>query len=352
MATKKLDDRVVKSNTLIKASYTLTLHEIRLLDIALAELTTYEQCEKHVCTMSDYVEIRADYYAELYGVDMKTAYLALKDASESLFSRYFTYTVPSERFPTHLEHRKGRWVWSIGYVPNQGVVKLAFTPDLVKLAGQLNGDFSRQHIRQKSQLTSVYAHRLYEILAGWRGSKKPIDIQYHDLRFRFEIAEDEYTRLDNFKARVLKPAVKQITQLTDITVSYEDIKQGRRVTGFRFKFKFKDNKEIALKDVKKIVSDDKKIVSDDKPATDKPTTTDKPRTRNIPPMSAAQINTFANKLVNYFEFMRDCSSQTYGKSREQVIAWVSEGLADDTQRQEWFKHLLQVGYEFPDRLKK
>lgn len=37
---------VVKSNTLIEASYSLTVQEIRLLDIALADLATYDECEK------------------------------------------------------------------------------------------------------------------------------------------------------------------------------------------------------------------------------------------------------------------------------------------------------------------
>lgn len=69
-------------------------------------------------------------------------------------------------------------------------------------------------------------------------------------------------------------------------------------------------------------------------------------------MSAPQRNTFAHKLANQFDFIREYNAQTIGKSREQVITWIEQGLAGDEQRQEWRNYLLMAGYEFPDKLKK
>lgn len=69
-------------------------------------------------------------------------------------------------------------------------------------------------------------------------------------------------------------------------------------------------------------------------------------------MSAPQRNTFANKLLNNFDFIRDYSAQTIGKSREELLLWVEQELEDDEKRQEMRKHILMVGYEFPDKLKK
>jgi benzoyl-CoA reductase/2-hydroxyglutaryl-CoA dehydratase subunit BcrC/BadD/HgdB len=45
--------------------------------------------------------------------------------------------------------------------------------------------------------------------------------------------------MNNFKAKVLDLAVAQIDEHTDITVTYEQIKKGRKITGFLFKFKQK-----------------------------------------------------------------------------------------------------------------
>ena len=342
MSEKIKNDMVVKSNKLITASYYLTLNEMRLLDLALAELTEYEECEKKLTTMPQFVEIRAEDYSKAYDMPLNQAYDAMRDASEQLFMRYFTYQVQSEMYPSHKEQRKARWVQEIGYVKGQGLVALSFTHALIELAGKLKGSFSRYHLEQKAPLTSIYAHRLYEMMMQWRGSKNVPYLTYCELRNRFDIADDEYNRVANFKARVLDPAIKQINELTDIIVSYEQYKQGRRIEGFIFKFKFKDTKKDTGTSTSK----------DTKPSENKDTSTSNKKIRTIPPLSDKQRNTFANKLVNNFEFMRDFSVETIGKSRQELVTRLEQELADDEKRQKLRKYLMMSGYEYPDRHKK
>ena len=342
MSEKIKNDMVVKSNKLITASYYLTLNEMRLLDLALAELTEYEECEKKLTTMPQFVEIRAEDYSKAYDMPLNQAYDAMRDASEQLFMRYFTYQVQSEMYPSHKEQRKARWVQEIGYVKGQGLVALSFTHALIELAGKLKGSFSRYHLEQKAPLTSIYAHRLYEMMMQWRGSKNVPYLTYCELRNRFDIADDEYNRVANFKARVLDPAVKQINELTDIIVSYEQYKQGRRIEGFIFKFKFKDTKKDTGTSTSK----------DTKPSENKNTKPSSKKMKTIPPLSDKQRNTFAFKLLKNFDFMRDFSRQTIGKSTEELVSWLEQELADDEKRQKLSKYLVMCGYEYPERHKK
>lgn len=342
---KKKNDRVIKSNTLVSASYHLNLSEIRLLDIALAALSEYEEEEKYLTTAPDFIEIRADEYAQLYGVTVEQAYTALREASEQLFSRYFRYQVKADGHPSFTEERKARWVGEIGYRKGEGVVTLSFTKALVKLAGQFKtgGEFTRYHVEQKAPLTSIYAHRLYEMMMQWRKSQQVPYVSYQELRTRFEIGIKEYERMSNFKSRVLEPALKQINDLTDIKVSYIQEKKGRSIVGFTFKYKFKDKSKKTLKAIDTLVT---------KPNND---SASKPQSlRKIPTMSDSQRNTFANKLASDFEFNKDFSvSQfTYGKSREEVVKWVEQKLADDEIRHEWRKYILMCGYEFPNNFKR
>lgn len=343
MSEKIKNDMVVKSNKLITASYYLTLNEMRLLDLALAELTEYEECEKKLTTMPQFVEIRAEDYSKAYDMPLNQAYDAMRDASEQLFMRYFTYQVQSEMYPSHKEQRKARWVQEIGYVKGQGLVALSFTHALIELAGKLKGSFSRYHLEQKAPLTSIYAHRLYEMMMQWRGSKNVPYLTYCELRNRFDIADDEYNRVANFKARVLDPAIKQINELTDIIVSYEQYKKGRSIEGFTFKFKFKDTKKDKDTDTSS---------KDTKPSENKDTSTSNKKIRTIPPLSDKQRNTFAFKLLNNFDFMREVSAQTLGKSREELVLWLEQELADDEKRQKLAKYLVMCGYEYPERHKK
>ena len=343
MAKKKSSDMVIKSNTLVSASYHLSLSEIRLLDIALAELSEYESEEKHVTTLPDFIEIRADEYAKLYNVTLQQAYTALREASEQLFTRYFRYEVQAEDYPSFTEERKARWVGEIGYVKDEGVVTLSFTKALVALAGRfkIGGKFTRYHVEQKAPLTSIYAHRLYEMMMSWRKTGDVPYIGYIELRQRFEIESTEYKRMSNFKSRVLEPALKQINDLTDIKVTYTQEKKGRKIIGFTFKFKFKETPKKSLKAI------NNHVIKPDNDSASKP----QPQ-RKIPKMSDKQRNTFANKLLKNFDFIRDYNSQTVGKKGEELLPWIEQGLADDDKRQEWRKYILMCGYEFPDNFKR
>lgn len=344
MAKKKSSDMVIKSNTLVSASYHLSLSEIRLLDIALAELSEYESEEKHVTTLPDFIEIRADEYAKLYNVTLQQAYTALREASEQLFTRYFRYEVQAENYPSFTEERKARWVGEIGYVKDEGVVTLSFTKALVALAGRfkIGGKFTRYHVEQKAPLTSIYAHRLYEMMMSWRKTGDVPYIGYIELRQRFEIESTEYKRMSNFKSRVLEPALKQINDLTDIKVTYTQEKKGRKIIGFTFKFKFKETPKKSLKAI------NNHVIKPDNDSASKP----QRKIRKIPKMSDGQRNSFAHKLLSNYDFTRDYSAETYGKLREELLPWVEQGLADDEKRHEWRKYILMCGYEFPDHNKK
>lgn len=248
-------DMVVKSNTLIEASYNLTNSEHRLLDLALAELSTYDECEKQITTLPETVHVRAEVYSKVFGVSKDAAYVALREASEQLFTRYFTYRVKSEIYPTHKEFRKARWVQEIGYIEGQGVVVLSFTKTLTELAGRLSREFSRYHLEQTAPLRSAYARRLYEMMMQWRGDHKEVPyLSYYELRHRFCIEEKQYSTMSNFKRVVLDPAIKQINKYTDIDVSYKNKLEGRKIVGFVFTSKMKKPPKPLIKNAKKIAS--------------------------------------------------------------------------------------------------
>lgn len=312
---------VIKSNRLITASYTLTLNEIRLLDMALAELTQYEEHEKPYITLPSFIEISAKQYAQTYGVTKEQAYTAMSEASDKLFWRYFTYHVEHEDMPSFLEERKARWVQEVGYIEGEGMVTLSFTTSILELAGKLKNNFSRYHLEQKAPLTSIYAHRLYEMMLQWRGSKSVPCITYRELRNRFDIGEDEYKRMSNFKARVLDPAIKQINELTDITVKYEPQKKGRRIEGFVFKFKFKE--------VKKKPKQDENTPDMFRQLTDK------------------QVDYFGAKLANDTTF-----SGKHAKIGESMQAFenrIKQALTKPDNQQKWFADLQRVGYKSRDK---
>jgi plasmid replication initiation protein len=59
-------------------------------------------------------------------------------------------------------------------------------------------------------------------------------------RQQLGLSSNELFRMSDFKKRVLDLAVSQINKHTDISVTYEQVKSGRIITGFTFVLTIKD----------------------------------------------------------------------------------------------------------------
>ncbi len=231
------NDLVKKSNSLNEAHYFLTVAEYRILHMA---FSTLAECDVNPEFFRNVrFTIRAKDYMELYGVDRATAYQALREASERLFDRYFTYDELVDKNLMLYERIKSRWVTKIGYQDNQAYITFFLSDDVLSMVGNLKEQYTYLNLYKLANLTSIYAIRLYEMLMQWRKTKVVPVIELEELRLRLGIAENEYPRMDNFKSRVLDTAIQQINEFTDITASYEQIKDGRKITGFRFSYKDK-----------------------------------------------------------------------------------------------------------------
>lgn len=221
---------VKKDNALINAAYTLTLVEQRLILLAVAEAAGNSEKLRHT-------EIYALDYASRFNVKNNVAYEALNDASNQLFERYFSYQKITEK--GNVENVKSRWVQSVAYVKNEGTIKIKFADDVLPLLCELKNRFTMYNLEQVSGLTSVYAIRLYELLISWKSTGKTPVYELENFRQKLGIEPNEYKQMRNFKARVLDAAINQINEHSDIIVSYEQFKKGRRITGFSFAFEYK-----------------------------------------------------------------------------------------------------------------
>lgn len=226
---------VVKDNVLINASYNLELTEQRLILLAIVHARETGQG----ITANSILEIYASDYAVQFNVTKDAAYLALKQAVDSLFQRQFTFT---ESYKNIIKKVKSRWVSRIAYVDKFGVLEITFAPDVVPFIVRLEKHFTSYQLKQVSSLTSKYAIRLYELLIAWREVGKTPQIELLEFRQKIGLDENEYPTMDNLKRRVLEPAIKQINEYTDIKITYEQHKKVRTIVGFSFKIKTKETK--------------------------------------------------------------------------------------------------------------
>ena len=224
---------IVKSNAFVGASYGLGVVEQRLILLAILKARETDSVSEAIGKM---LTIHASDYMMHFAVDRATAYKCLENAVNGLYeSEYrFIEILPNGERKTHRE----RFVSGVTYSKGLGLVQLKFTPETIPLVIGLSENFTKYEIEQVSKLSSQYALRLYEILAQWRTKGKCM-LKLAELRFKFGLLDGEYPRMDNFKKRVLDIAVSEINANTDITTSYEQHKQGRKIVGFTFTIKQK-----------------------------------------------------------------------------------------------------------------
>lgn len=258
---------VVKDNALINASYNLELVEQRLILLAIIEARE----SGRGINANDPLTVHADNYITQFDVHRTTAYQALKDACDDLFVRQFSYQEVNQR--GNIENIRSRWVSEVRYIDNEAVVKLIFAPAIIPLITKLEQQFTKYELEQVSSLSSAYAVRLYELLIQWRSIGRTPEIPLNEFRQKIGVLDADYTRMYDFKKRVLDLSVTQINTHTDITVSYDQHKSGRVITGFSFTFKPKvtaqpeakpkpqkspksePKKDELLDDIQKIASD-------------------------------------------------------------------------------------------------
>jgi plasmid replication initiation protein len=221
---------IVKDNALINASYNLDLVEQRLVLLAIIEA---RESQKGI-NANDALTIHASSYIQYFNVEKNTAYEALKNACDVLFSRQFSYQERNKN--GNIENIKSRWVSEIRYIDKEASVKLIFSPSVVPLITRLERHFTSYEIEQVRHLSSRYAIRLYEILIQWRSIGKTPKFEINDFRELLGLTIEDYPRIDNFKRKILDFSISQINEHTDILVGYEQHKAGRVITGFSFTF--------------------------------------------------------------------------------------------------------------------
>ena len=240
---------VVKDNALITASHKLGEVEQRL--ILLAILKAREFCDSVEALQGKELVIHADDYATTFGINRQMSYKALKKAVMGLYRAEWGYKYINDK--GNVAVRYERFTQSAEYVENEATVKFMFANAIIPMLVELERRFTTYEIEQVAELSSQYAMRLYEFFMQHLDKKTGkgwLEISLDELRFRLGLLPTEYTLMSNFKSRVLDYSIKEINQNTDLTTSYTQQKQGRKIVGFHFDFKRKKPKTTAKKSSK------------------------------------------------------------------------------------------------------
>lgn len=235
------DMEVWQANNLVEASHTMTLNERRLI-YAAAALHDPRAAPKIKGT----VKFHADDFAETFGLELtgKGRYSEIKDAAKRLYERSIDTIRDHPRIKTKRIVKHMRWVWFAEYNEHEATVTLGFSPPVLPYLTMLKSNFTRLKLRHVGNIGSQYGLRMYEMAAQWRTAGK-FSLSLQELRDRFALGE-KYPDVKEVQRRVIQPALAEINEHTDLRVTMEPQKRGRKIVGFDFVVKQSSQMQLDL----------------------------------------------------------------------------------------------------------
>lgn len=233
--TNKIDEgciMVYKANKLIEARYSLSLNEQKLILYASSKVNNFVGDNFTILKMSV-----SDFFS-YSNVDASSKnHNYIRQLAKGLMGKQLEIEYPNGGWELI------QWVSRCKYEPNTGVIEFEFSPEMKPYLLKLEEHYRGYPLTQVMQLDSKYSIRLYELLIQWEYTNhKSLTIKVDELRKKMGLLDNEYERFDNFENRVIKTAVTELNNVSNIYVTYDKIKKGRKIDKIKFKFEIKTNK--------------------------------------------------------------------------------------------------------------
>ena len=217
---KEVNQIIKKSNDLITAKYRLTIIQQYVLHNVISQIHIEDTDFKKY-------EINVRSIAESHGIDTKNAYRYIKKSALELNKQPII-------IGDEIEGIALNWFSSVRYNSNRGSLLVDFHPDLKPYLLQLQSYFTQYENKNIQQFKCVHSLRFYEFLKQkqnlGKGLEFYIELTIENIRSMFCFSENEYKKTNDLKRFVIEPAIKEITNQTDLNIKdVQFLKKGRSI---------------------------------------------------------------------------------------------------------------------------
>lgn len=232
---KKNNTMTYQLNPLIEAQKDFDVMETRLFYLGLQDVNPHiSEKDKFYDKQFPDTIITPAQLTEIFG---HSQYITeVNKATDRLIGRYISIYFDGgfEKYTIfqHIKYKQGKGLF------------IKFNEDMRKFILEIyenykNYGFTKIDMQQIFFLGSAYAMRLLELLLQYRSTAIngiiERELPMEDLRKMLNVPEGAYKdRINNFKKKVLDLPIEDINKNTQYNVSYEVVKYGRKVTGFKF----------------------------------------------------------------------------------------------------------------------
>jgi plasmid replication initiation protein len=231
MPTKESNSAlIVKSNDLINAKLKgFSISQHRLLDILISQLDKDQgSFHKQRVYFKDFVE--------QIGTNHKGESIRAREVTKALMRKVIEVSENGNI-------RQRNIFYSADYYEDKPYVEVIFHPDLRPYLLELSKNFTSYDLRNTLSVKSTYSVRMYQLLKQYAYRGK-VTFELEELK---ELLDAEnYNLYADFKRNCLKIAEKELRKKCDISFSFQEIKQGRKVAKIAFDITVSGDKEAYM----------------------------------------------------------------------------------------------------------
>ena len=214
---------VAKANEIIEKMARFDLSELRLIAYCIAH---YDSRNPENRTFKAYVKD----LAELFPMDEKSAYAVVQKTMDGISQKPL-------KVKEGKRLRTCQWFSAFDYIEGEGSFEFHIGPEARPYLLGLKDTFTRYRLGDVYQFRSAITWKLYERLKQWE-AKGRWNVELDALREDLGVG-GKYPRWDSLSQWVVEPATKEINELSDLSVSYEKERRGRKISALTFIIKSK-----------------------------------------------------------------------------------------------------------------
>lgn len=252
---------LMKNNMLVKARYSLSLVENR---IFLSMLYKLQKRSDGILTCS----ISHSEFKDIIKFKQKNTVKGILDVLEDLRKKPIY-------FKEEKKNKKGNLWGAYGFINGYeyddelGIFNIEASEKIYKLLKEyLKMGYTPVNVQIWLSLNNSYAQRFYDLLRLWSGTKDTVNYKIEEIK-ELLMLDDKYSKYNDFKRRVILPAIKELNETGYFEIDFKENKVGRKVESIDFIVKDLDKrkyfaKEDAEKEIHNPTLEDIKLTSNEK----------------------------------------------------------------------------------------
>ena len=232
--SKLRDYKIVKHNDLIqKSRFQLSMQEQKIILYLISKIKP-EDSEFQIYSLS------IQDFCKVCGIDYKSGknYKDIRDTVKTLADKSLWVKLDNGK------ETLVRWINKAWIDTNSGIIEIRLDDDMQPYLLQLRENFTQYELIYTLAMKSRYSIRIYELLKSYAYKKQKITFDIEELKH--QLSAKNYTRFPDFKRYVIEIAMREINDFSDLSVTYDTIKQGKRYAKIKFTIEIKEELDERL----------------------------------------------------------------------------------------------------------